>query len=63
MEAIKKPNEEKQKTSAQTTLPWPPRADAPVITEGYMSCAFPTLFPTGAGDFLAPQEHVVTVGN
>ena len=28
-----------------------------------MSCAFPTLFPTGAGGFMAPRECVVTVGN
>ncbi len=28
-----------------------------------MSCAFPTLFPTGAGNFLAPRERAVTVGN
>ncbi len=28
-----------------------------------MSCAFPTLFPTGAGDFLAPRLHAVTIGN
>lgn len=25
-------------------------------TEGYMSCAFPTLFPTGMADFLAPRQ-------
>ena len=32
-------------------------------TEGYMTCAFPTLFPTGNADFLAPRLHTVTVGN
>ena len=33
-------------------------------TEGYISCAFPTLFPTGAGDFVvAPRQRSVTIGN
>ena len=66
IEAVKKSIQERQKSADQTTVPWPHRADTPVNefnTEGYMSCAFPTLFPTGAGDFLAPRERVVTVGN
>ena len=32
-------------------------------TEGYISCAFPTLFPTGAPDFVAPRPNAVTVSN
>ncbi len=32
-------------------------------TEGCISCAFPTLFPTGAGDFSQPRLHTVTIGN
>ena len=47
-------------------IPWPPRGDTPVnefTTEGYISCAFPTLLPTGAGDFLAPRLHAITVCN
>ena len=28
-----------------------------------MSCAFPTLFPTGAADFVAPRPYQVTIGN
>ena len=28
-----------------------------------MSCAFPTLFPTGAADFVAPRPRTVTIGN
>ena len=28
-----------------------------------MSCAFPTLLPTGAGDFVAPCQRAVTIGN
>ena len=65
IEAVKKSIQEKQKSADQTAVPWLPQADTPVNefnTEGYMSCAFPTLFPTGAGDSLAPRERVVTVG-
>ena len=32
-------------------------------TEGYFSCAFPTLFPTGAGDFSGQRQNKVTIGN
>ena len=28
-----------------------------------MSCAFPTLFPTGATDFVAPRPRALTIGN
>ena len=66
IEAVKESIPERQKSADQTTVPWPHRVDTPVNefnTKGYMSCAFPTLFPTGAGDFLAPRERVVTVGN
>lgn len=31
-------------------------------TEGYMSCAFPSLFPTGAADFISPRQRSVTIG-
>ena len=44
---------------------WPATGSTPVNefhTEGYMSCAFPTLFPTGVGDFTAPRERTVTIG-
>ena len=66
IEAVKKSIQEKQKSADQTVVLWPPRGDTPVNefnTEVYKSCAFPALFPTGAGDFLAPRECVVTVGN
>ena len=66
LEAVKKSVADGQKSSPRNIVPWPPRDDAPInefVTEGYISCAFPTLFPTGAGDFLAPRERVVTVGN
>lgn len=29
----------------------------------YFSCAFPTLFPTKAADFLGQRQNQVTVGN
>ena len=32
-------------------------------TEGYFSCAFPTLFPAGAADFSGRQQNSVTIGN
>ena len=32
-------------------------------TEGYVLCAFPTLFPTGAADFVALWSNAVTIGN
>ena len=32
-------------------------------TEGYISFAFPTLFPTGAADFVAPRPTAITIGN
>ena len=32
-------------------------------TEGYFSCAFPTLFPTGAGDFSGQRQNQATIGN
>ena len=47
------------------TMSWPPSGSTTIDefnTEGYMSCAFPTLFPTGATDFLAPRPLAVTIG-
>ena len=55
--------QEKQKLADQTAVPWPPRANTPVNEFNSEACAFPTLFPTGTGYFLAPREHVVTVDN
>ena len=31
-------------------------------TEGYFSCAFSALFPTGAGDFSGQHQNQVTIG-
>ena len=44
---------------------WPQVGDIPINefrTEGYMTRAFPTLFPTGAADFSAPRIRHVTIG-
>lgn len=68
IETITKTVQERQAGSAnaEEVLAWPKTGDAPInefSTEGYISCAFPTLFPTGAGDFVAPRHHTVTAGN
>ena len=47
-------------------LMWPTLGEAPInefTTEGYFSLAFPTLFPTGAADFLGQRCNQVTIGN
>ena len=48
------------------TLTWPHIDTIPINefqTEVYMSCAFPTLFLTGAADFAAPTVRPITIGN
>ena len=55
-----------QVPSVPPTVPWPVAGTNPInefTTEGYISCAFPTLFPTGAADLLAPRACTVTIGN
>ena len=55
-----------QQPVSPPTVSWPPSGLTPINefnTEGYISCAFPTLFPTGAADFVAPCPLAVTVGN
>ena len=45
---------------------WPNREQNPInefSMEGYFSRAFPTLFPTGTAEFLAPRIHKITIGN
>ena len=49
-----------------TTVMWPSSGGSPInefTTEGYFTCAFPTLFPTGAADFLGQRHNQVTIGN
>ena len=65
-ESVRKSVAERQSPASEQILPWPSRGETPInelTTEGYISCAFPTLLPTGAGDYLAPRERTVTVGN
>ena len=45
---------------------WPSTTGHPInefTTDGYMSCAFPTLFPTGAADYLAPRQRLEITSN
>ena len=45
---------------------WPATEGNPINefnTEGYIACAFPTLFPEGLADFLAPRQRMVTIAN
>lgn len=57
-----------ESTSASSTMSavmWP-SAGSPInefCTEGYITCCFPTLFPTGSADFTAPRSRTVTIGN
>lgn len=51
---------------SNSTVAWPARQQNPVNefhSEGYFSCAFPILFPTGKAEFLAPRLNAVIIGN
>ena len=53
-------------SSSHTPLMWPSIGGMPLnefTTEGYFTCAFPTLFPTGAADFLGQRQVPLTIGN
>ena len=59
---------EQRQTSSSSHIPlmWPSIGGMPLnefTTEGYFTCAFPTLFPTGAADFLGQRQVSVTIGN
>ena len=63
-DTIRKSVHHRQPTEDQV-VPWLENGSVPIDefkTEGYFSCAFPTLFPTGEADFLAPCQQSVTVG-
>ena len=69
-EAMVKSVEERQSSSSPSpssaTLMWPSIGGMPInefTTEGYFTCAFPTLFPTGAADFSGRRQNQVTIGN
>ncbi len=68
-QSVEQSNSHQSQASSSFSPPvvmWPQSGDMPINefrTEGYMTCAFPTLFQTGTADFTAPRERQVTVGN
>ena len=55
-----------QQRQTSPALMWPSTGGMPLneyTTEGYFTCAFPTLFTTGAGDFLGQRQVPVTIGH
>ena len=64
-ETVRQSIQERQGRST-STLMWPTIGGTPInefITEEYFSMAFPTLFPTGAADFLGQRCNQITIGN
>ena len=64
-ETVRQSIQERQGRST-STLMWPTIGGTPInefTTEGYFSMAFPTLFPTGAADFLGQRCNQITIGN
>ena len=65
---IPETNTEQQNISnslQSTTVTWPARGQNPLNEfqcEGYITRAFPVLFPTGKAEFLAPRLNSVTIG-
>ena len=58
-------HQSQQPLSNPSLLMWPTIGGTPInefTTEGYFTCAFPTLFPTGAADFLGQRQNQVTIG-
>jgi len=54
----------RESLQSPTTIPWPARGQHPLNefqSEGYISQAFPVLFPTGAAEFLAAHLHDVSI--
>ena len=70
-EAVVKSMEERQSSSlpslSSATLMWPSIGGMPInefTTEGYFTCAFPTLFPTVVADFSGQgRQNQVTIFN
>ena len=59
-------HQSQQPLSNPSLLMWPTIGGTPInefTTEGYFTCAFPTLFPTGAADFLGLRQNQLTIGN
>ena len=55
-ETIQQSINEQQPHQPRPTLPWPSSSGTQIEsnTEGYISYTFPTIFPTGVSDFVAP---------
>jgi len=54
-----------QVVTGEQAVAWPPHGNTPLNefhSEGYITLAFPTLFPTGAADFTAQRMRLVTLG-
>ena len=65
-ETIRQSINERRSHQSPPTVPWPSSSGTPINefnTEGYISCAFPTLFLTGAADFVAPRPLSATTSN
>ena len=66
-ESIRKSVQDHQSAAPKlTTVSWPQVGDSPIsefTTEGYISCAYLTLLPTGEAEFLSPRQNTVTIGN
>ena len=65
-ETVRQSIQDRQTGAPTSTLMWPTIGGRPINefkTEGYMSMAFPTLFTTGAADFLGRRCSQVTIGN
>ena len=53
-----------QVVSAEQSVAWPPCGDTPLNefhSDGYMTLAFPTLYPTGAANFMTLCMCPVTI--
>ena len=66
-ESVHKLITDHQQTSSRfvSTMMWPTIGGTPInefTTEGYFSLAFPTLFPTGAAEFLGQRHNPITIG-
>ena len=65
-ETVRQSIQHRHTGATTSTLMWPTIGGTPINefnTEGYMSLAFPTLFPTGAADYLGRRCTQVTLGN
>ena len=60
------PSDDETVDESSAFMKWPTCGSTPIsefTTEGYWTQAFPTLFPTGAGDFRSPRVRSVTLAD